>query len=199
MDKLQDARVFTTLDSRNGFFHVDVDEGSKDFTSFITHSGQYKFNKVPFGLSNSPAVFQRFINSVFRQLICKGLMFAYMDDVVIPAKDFEEALERRQLVLDTARDYGLDINFKKCQFLKKRIEFLGYVIKEGKIQPSSTKIAAVQSFLEPKTIAALQSFLGLTGYFRKFIKDYSAIAKPLSDMFRKGHEFKFGSEEKAAF
>ncbi|GFW87179.1 transposon Ty3-I Gag-Pol polyprotein [Trichonephila clavipes] len=90
-----------------------------------------------------------------------------------------------KIIFEVAKKYGLEIKFKKCQFLKKKIEFLGHIVESGTIKPSPTKTLAVRKFPEPTTIKQVQSFLGLTGYFRKYIKDYSKIAKPLSDLTRK--------------
>ncbi|GFT17728.1 retrovirus-related Pol polyprotein from transposon opus [Trichonephila clavipes] len=190
-DTLEEAKVYSTLDLRNGFFHVDVDEDCKKYTSFIVPDGQFEFNKVPFGLSTSPGVFQRYVSSIFRDLTRKGIVISYLDDLVIPAKNEQEGLEKLKIIFEVAKKYGLEIKFKKCQFLKKKIEFLGHIVESGTIKPSPTKTLAVRKFPEPTTIKQVQSFLGLTGYFRKYIKDYSKIAKPLSDLTRKENLFVF--------
>ncbi|GFV94807.1 retrovirus-related Pol polyprotein from transposon 17.6 [Trichonephila clavipes] len=165
LDTLQEAKVYSTLDLRNGFFHVDVDEDCRKYTSFIVPDGQFEFNKVPFGLSTSPGVFQRYVSSIFRDLTRKGIVISYLDDLVIPAKNEQE----------------------------------GHIVESGTIKPSPTKTLAVRKFPEPTTIKQVQSFLGLTGYFRKYIKDYSKIAKPLSDLTRKENLFVFGIQQKEAF
>ncbi|GFY44031.1 retrovirus-related Pol polyprotein from transposon 297 [Trichonephila inaurata madagascariensis] len=199
LDTLQEAKVYSTLDLRNGFFHVDVDEDCRKYTSFIVPDGQFEFNKVPFGLSTSPGVFQLYVSSIFRDLTRKGIVISYLDDLVIPAKDEKEGLEKLKIVFEVAKKYSLEIKFKKCQFLKNTIEFLGHVVENGTIKPSTAKTQAVRKFPEPTTIKQVQSFLGLTGYFRKYIKDYSTIAKPLSDLTRKENPFVFGTLQKAAF
>ncbi|GFX36495.1 transposon Tf2-6 polyprotein [Trichonephila clavipes] len=203
LDTLQEAKVYSTLDLRNGFFHVDVDEDCRKYTSFIVPDGQFEFNKVPFGLSTSPGVFQRYVSSIFRDLTRKGIVISYLDDLVIPAKNEQEGLEKLKIIFEVAKKYGLEIKFKKCQFLKKKIEFLGHIVESGTIKPSPTKTLAVRKFPEPTTIKQVQSFLGLTGYFRKYIKDYSKIAKPLSDLTRKRKPlfffFFFGTQQKEAF
>ncbi|GFT62908.1 retrovirus-related Pol polyprotein from transposon 297 [Trichonephila clavipes] len=165
LDTLQEAEVYSTLDFRNGFFHVDVDEDCRKYTSFIVPDGQFEFNKVPFGLSTRPGVFQRYVSSIFRDLTRKGIVISYLDDLVIPAKNEQE----------------------------------GHIVESGTIKPSPTKTLAVQKFPEPTTIKQVQSFLGLTGYFRKYIKDYSKIAEPLSDLTRKENLFVFGAQQKEAF
>ncbi|GFY68439.1 retrovirus-related Pol polyprotein from transposon gypsy [Trichonephila inaurata madagascariensis] len=164
-DTLQEAKVYSTLDLRIGYFHVDVDEDCRKYTSFIIPDGQLKFNKVTFGLSTSPGVFQCYVSSIFRDLTRKGIVISYLDDLVIPAKDEKE----------------------------------GHVVENGTIEPSTAKTQAVRKFPEPTTIKQVQSFLGLTGYFRKYIKDYSTIAKPLSNLTRKENPSVFGTLQKAAF
>ncbi|GFX13178.1 transposon Tf2-6 polyprotein [Trichonephila clavipes] len=199
LDTLQEAKVYSTLDLRNGFFHVDVDEDCRKYTSFIIPDGQFEFNKVPFGLSTSPGVFQRYVSSIFRDLTRKGIVISYLDDLVIPAKNEQEGLEKLKIIFEVVKKYGLEIKFKKCQLLKKKIEFLGRIVESGTIKPSLTKTVAVLKFPEPTTIKQVQSFLGLTGYFRKYIKDYSKIAKPLSDLTRKENLFVFGIQQQEAF
>ncbi|GFT05360.1 retrovirus-related Pol polyprotein from transposon opus [Trichonephila clavipes] len=111
LDCLQNAKIFTTLDLKNGFFHVAVNERSRKFTSFVTHNGQYQFRRMPFGLSTCPSNFMRYINAIFRHMILKSIVLPYMDDVVIPAANVSQALEYLKIVLEVACDYGLEINF----------------------------------------------------------------------------------------
>ncbi|GFT46722.1 retrovirus-related Pol polyprotein from transposon 412 [Trichonephila clavipes] len=119
LDTLQEAKVYSTLDLRSGFFHVDVDEDCRRYTSFIVPDGQLEFSKVPFGLSTSPGVFQRYASSIFRDLTQKGIVINYLDDLVIPAKNKQEGLEKLKIIFEVAKKYGLEIKFKKCQFLKR--------------------------------------------------------------------------------
>ncbi|GFX51404.1 retrovirus-related Pol polyprotein from transposon 297 [Trichonephila clavipes] len=199
LDKLQDTRVFSTIDLRNGFFHLPVNKQSRPYTSFVTQNGQFQFLKMPFGLSTCPSTFQRFINTVFRDLVVQGILLPYMDDIVILAKNESEAIERLKKVLQVSSDYGLEINFHKCQFLHRKIEFLGHIIKNNKLFPSPSKTKSVVNYPEPKTTKEIQRFLGLTGYFRKFIPAYSVISKPLSDLLRKDTIFNFDVKQKASF
>ncbi|GBL90120.1 Retrovirus-related Pol polyprotein from transposon 297, partial [Araneus ventricosus] len=199
LDRLQSANIFTTLDLRNAFFHVDIDPSSKKYASFVTDTGQYEFNKMSFGLTNSPNVFQRYIYNVFRDLIKENVVMIYLDDLVISSENETQGIERLQRVLQTASVYGLELNIKKCQFLKREIEFLGHRIKDGKLYASPLKIKTVMNFPEPKCTKDIRSYLGLTGYFRKFIPHYSAIAKPLSDLLKKDSNFSFGLKERESF
>ncbi|GFV11612.1 retrovirus-related Pol polyprotein from transposon 297 [Trichonephila clavipes] len=136
---------------------------------------------MPFGLSTCPSTFMRYINAIFRHLISKSIILPYMDDVVIPTANESKALEYLKIVLEVACDCGLEINLKKCQFLHNTIEFLGHIIENGRLFPSPSKTKAVINYPDLKNIKDVRRFLGLTGYFRKFLPSYSTIAKPLSD------------------
>ncbi|GBN55599.1 Retrovirus-related Pol polyprotein from transposon 297 [Araneus ventricosus] len=199
LGRLKGSRVSSTIDLKNAFFHVDVNEDSRTYTSFVTHEGQYQYLKVSIELCNSPAVFQRYIDTIFRPLIKDGIVLPYLDDIIILSSSFEEGIERVERVLSIASEYGLEINFDKSHFLKKRIEFLGHVIEDGKIFPSTLKTKAVLNFPEPANLKQIHSFLGLTGYFRKFIPKYSTIARPISDLLKKDRKFKLGEEERISF
>ncbi|GFX86126.1 retrovirus-related Pol polyprotein from transposon 297 [Trichonephila clavipes] len=158
LDKLQDTRVFSTIDLRNGFFHVPVNKQSRPYTSFVTQNGQFQFLKMHFGLSTCPSTFQRFINTVFRDLVVQGIVLPYMDDIVILAKNESEAIDRLKKVLQVSTDYGLEINFDKCQFLHRKIEFLGHIIENNKLFPSPSKTKSVVNYPEPKTTKEVQRF-----------------------------------------
>lgn len=133
LDRLQDARVFSTLDLKNGFFHVRVDDASVKYTSFVVSDGQYEFLRVPFGLCNSPSVFQRFVNDVFRDLLRRKIILIYMDDLIVLSKDESDGLRNLKIVLETASQAGLITGWRKCNFLQRRVEFLGYVIENGTV------------------------------------------------------------------
>lgn len=199
LDRLQGAKVFSTLDLKDGFFHVPIEEDSIKYTALCIPDGHFEFLRVPFGLCNSPAVFQRHIRAVFRDLIGAGIVLMYLDDLIVPAKTDEENIEKLQQVLDTACRYGLIFNWKKCSLLVRRVEYLGHVVEDGMIRPSKGKIYAVTNFPEPSTPKGVQSFLGLIGYFRKFIPQYATIARPLSELLKNGVKFVFESEQRQAF
>ncbi|XP_043263810.1 uncharacterized protein LOC122404023 [Colletes gigas] len=199
IDALQGASIFSTLDLKNGFFHVPVDSGSRKYTSFIIPDGQYEFLYVPFGLCNSPAVFQKFINAIFRKLIDEKIVLTYMDDLVIIATCYNSAIARLKRVLQLSAEFGLNINWQKSNFLQTRIEFLGHIVENGTTRPTEKKTDAVIKFPQPRNLKAIQSFLGLSGYFRKFVRNYSRIARPLSDLLKANTPFAFGEPQKFAF
>lgn len=147
LDSLQKTKVFSSIDLKNGVFQVPVGKDSQKYLAFVTHSGQYLFLKTPFGCCNSPAVFQRYINEVFRDLVNRKIVIVYMDDVCILAENREQGIEHLKLVLEVAAEAGFQIKWKKCQFRKSSIEFLGFIIEDGLIKPSPTKIASIQKFI----------------------------------------------------
>ena len=199
IDKLQEARVFSTIDLKNGFLHVSVSEESRKYTAFVTQNGQFDFLNMPFGLCNAPSVFQRFINAVFKSLIKEGICFIYIDDIIIPAPNYDENVSRLKRVFETASEYGLEINKRKVQLMKRRIEFLGHMIEDGKVYPSPDKIKAILDYPAPTCVKDIQSFLGLTSNFRKFIPNHALIAKPLSDLLQKDKKFQFDGPEQRSF
>lgn len=199
IDKLQSSTIFSTLDLRNGFLHVVINKASRKYLAIGTDSGQYEFQRAPFGFCNSLAVCQRFINHIFRELVNDKIVAVYFDDIIILAKSYEEALERLKIVLKVCSEYGLQINFKMCQFTKQRIEYLGQIMEGGKVYSSEDKVEAVTNYPVPKSLKDLQSFLGLTGYFRNFMQSYALIAKQLSDLLRKDQVFQFGVKQQIAF
>lgn len=139
IDQLASAKVFSMLDLKNGFFHVPVAEECRKFTSFVTPDRQYEFNKTPFGLSVSSSYFLKYVATAFQDLIREKVVMYYMDDIIIPAKSEEEAFLKLKRTLAVAAQSGIIINWKKCQFMQSKIDFLGYRIENGAIRPSELK------------------------------------------------------------
>ncbi|GFV58146.1 transposon Tf2-6 polyprotein [Trichonephila clavipes] len=162
-----------TLDLRNSLFHVDVDEDCRKYTSFIVPDGQFEFNKVPFGLRTRPGVFQRYVSSIFRDLTRKGIVISYLDDLVIPAKNEQKSLEKLKTIFEVAKKYGLEIKFKKGQFLKKKIEFLGHIVESGTIKPSPTKTHCCPKISRTNNNKTRQHF--------KIVTDCSAFQKTMQN------------------
>lgn len=199
LDNLSDATVFTTLDLKNGYFHVPVAETSKKYTAFVTDDGLFEFNFTPFGLKNAGAVFVRYIQIIFRELVSKKILEVYVDDLIIWAETEEENLRKLDMVLKVAADFNLIFNWPKCRFLQRKVEFLGHVIEKGTVRPSLEKTKAIENFPEPKRVKDIQAFLGLSGFFRRFINGYSLMARPLTDLTRKETKFVFGAPQRQAF
>ena len=193
------AKIFTTLDLKNSFFHLSIEDADCKYTDFVVPGGHYEFLRLPFSLCISPAYFQKYINAVFRKLVAKGIIIIYMDDLIVPSENLNEGKERLEWVLKRASEYRLQINCKKCQILQSCVNYLRYIVGRGKTRPSSEKTSAVRDFPEPKNVKPVQGFLGLTGFFRKFIHDYARVARPLTELTKKDVNLKFENEERCAF
>lgn len=164
----------------SGYHQIPIDpEGdSISRTAFVTPDGQYEYLTMPFGLKNSASVYQRCINKALGPLKDK-VALAYMDDVLCFAKDIPEGLKRLDLTLKVLSEAGFSFNIRKCKFIKKEVDYLGYVIKTGEITPNPRKIQALADAPIPKTASHVRQFLGLASYFRRFIPNYTRLVGPL--------------------
>ncbi|KAG1392547.1 hypothetical protein G6F60_012004 [Rhizopus arrhizus] len=180
LDTLGKARIFSALDMRAGFHQVPVEENSKELTAFTTKYGVYHYNTLPMGLVNSPATFQRLIDLCFRPLINKCLV-AYIDDLNVYSNNTHEHLIHLEQVFNCIKIANLKLNPEKCFFFKDHLKFLGYIVTKEGIQTDPSKIEKIQSYPVPKTLTQIRGFLGLASYYRRFIKNFAAIARPLHD------------------
>ncbi len=153
---------------------------------------------MSFGISGAPLTFQRLINSVFIGLIGDSV-FAFLDDVIIASKDVETNLQKLEEVLNRLKLAGLSLKLTKCNFMKKQIAFLGHVLDGEGIHTNPEKVTAAQNFPPPKDLKSLRSFLGLSGYYRGFVPNYSTIARLLNQLRRKDSQFLWGNEQETAF
>lgn len=198
LDQLGKANYFTTLDLANGFHQVPMDEKDKLKTAFSTSTGHYVYNRMPFGLKGAPATFQRLMNAVLSGL--NGLKcFIYLDDVVIYANNLTEHNQRLTEIFQRFRQHNLKIQPSKCSFLRKECLYLGHIITEDGIKPDPAKIECVSKFPQPKNSKDIKSFLGLVGYYRKFIQDFAKIAKPLTKLLKKDEKFIWDNECSISF
>ncbi|CAH2085257.1 unnamed protein product [Euphydryas editha] len=177
IDQLSGAHYFSSLDMASGFHQIPIHHDSVEKTAFVTPEGQYEYLAMPFGLRNAPSVYQRCITKAVHQLKDKPLI--YMDDVLCYSGDISEGLKRLDEVLSALCAAGFSLNLKKCQFMKKKIDFLGYSIQCGQVGPNSRKIQALIDSPQPKTATQVRQFLGLASYFRKFIPGFTNIVGPL--------------------
>ena len=183
IDSLGNASFITTLDLTRGYWQVPVEEKSRPLTAFATPFGLYQFRMMPFGLSGAPATFQRLMDRVLRGL--ESYSAAYLDDVVIHSTSWKEHLMHIRAVLDRLRKAGLTAKPRKCQFGMQQCSYLGHIVGNGVVQPELAKLQAVEAFPTPTSKRQVRTFLGLTGYYRKFIPNYASVACPLTDLTKK--------------
>lgn len=197
LDLLQGSRYFTTLDLTSGYWQVGIREEDKSKTAFACGSGLYEFNVVPFGLCNAPATFQRMINKVLSGLLWR-VCLAYLDDIVIFSKTMKTHLEDLEKVLSALDEANLRLKPEKCSFAQQEIRYLGHVLTGENIRPDPDKIAAIEKLPAPKNKKGVQSFLGICNYYRRFIKDFSLISRPLTNLTRKNVSFEWDTACEAA-
>ena len=188
LDSLGNSQYFTTLDLRSGYWQISVDEQDRHKTAFVTQSGLYEFNRMPFGLSTAPATFQRTMD-----IVLSGLTYAiclcYLDDVIVFGRDINEHCERLETVLLRLREHNLRVKLSKCKIAARQVAFLGHVISKSGIQPDPVKISAVSDIPRPNSVKEIRSFLGLVGYYRKFIPGFATVAAPLVRLTEKATPF----------
>lgn len=177
-DKLGKCCYFSTIDLAKGFHQIEVHPNDRAKTAFSTADGHYEFTRMPFGLKTAPATFQRLINYVLRDHINK-ICVVYLDDILIFSTSFDEHIISIKKIFNTLRASNLKIQLNKCQFADYTTKFLGHVVSREGIKPDPSKISSIEKMKPPTNIKEIKQFLGMTGYYRKFIRDYAKVAYPM--------------------
>ncbi|GJZ35829.1 putative reverse transcriptase domain-containing protein [Tanacetum coccineum] len=197
-DQLQGSQFFSKIDLRFGYHQLRVHEDDILKTAFRTHYGHFQFTIMPFGLTNALAVFKNLMNRVCRPYPHK-FVIVFIDDILIYSKTREEHVEHLRLVLELFKKEKLYAKFSKCDFWLREVQFLRHVINGNRIYVDPSKIEAVKNWKAPRTPTEVRSFLGLVGYYRRFIENFYKIAKSLTILTQKCKTFDWGEEQKLAF
>ena len=184
IDQLQGSRVYSKIDLRSGYHQLRVQESDVPKTAFRTRYGHFEYLVMPFGLTNAPAAFMDLMNRVFQPYLDRFVII-FIDDIQVYSGSTEEHSEHLRIVLQTLRGRQLYAKLSKCQFWLDKVAFLGHVISDEGVSVDSHKIEAVLNCKPPKNVSEVRSFLGLTGYYRKFVEGFSRIAAPLTKLTRK--------------
>jgi Reverse transcriptase (RNA-dependent DNA polymerase) len=192
------AKIFTKLDIRQAFHRIRIDPESEELTTFRTRYGSYKCKVVPFGLTNGPATYQRYMNDILFEYL-DDFATAYLDDILIYSEDPKEHATHVKKVLQRLRDAGLQVDIKKCEFNTTRTKYLGFIISTKGIEVDPDKVSVVRDWKAPGTVRGIQSFLGFCNFYRRFIRDYGVIAKPLTRLTKTDIPFVFDKECWEAF
>jgi len=197
LDALGKSKYFSTIDCASGFFQVPLKYEDQAKTAFSAR-GHFQYKRMPFGLKGAPATFQRLMTTALSGI--QGIRcLVYLDDVIVFGENLGVHNERLREVFDRMRKYNLKLQPDKCEFLRKEVSYLGHVIRQTGVKPDEKRIEAVRDYPEPKTTRELKGFLGLAGYYRRFIPNFSKISKPLTELLKKNTPYIWNDKTENAF
>ena len=201
MDKLGAAKYFTSLDMGSAFWQVKLDDASMPRTAFITSDNQYEWTRMPFGLCNATATFQRLMTKTIGQITCKygNLVLCYVDDILIATSTIEQHIDRMDEVFTCLQNAGLKLKAAKCKIMETHVKFLGRVVSADGVQPDITDVEKIRNWEVPDTKTKLESFIGFANYYREFIKNFADIVAPLNKYKGKNQEFGWDDDAQKAF
>lgn len=198
LDELGKVSWFSSLDITAGYHQVRLKPGEAFKTAFQTHSGHYEFRVMAFGLSGAPATFQKAMNTTLAPLLRKCVL-VFFDDILIYSRSYEEHVEHIRMVLQLLSRDQWKVNLSKCTFAQRQVHYLGHIISQQGVATDPAKVTAVMNWPTPANVKELRGFLGLAGYYRKFIQHFGIIARPLTDLLEKGVLFVWTSDHQLAF
>ena len=199
INQLTKVQYFTKFDVQWGYHNIHIREGDEWKGAIVTNRGLYEPKVMYFRMTNSPVTFQALMNSVFANLIARGKVAVYMDDVLIYSKHLKEHHQVVREVLKRLEHYDLNLKPEKCKFEKDSMEYLGMIIRPGEVQMDPGKVAAVKDWPTPTTLKEVQAFIGFANFYRRFMKDFSTMAHPLHDFTKKDVPWHWSWEQQEAF
>jgi hypothetical protein len=197
-DQLNGAKVFSKIDLCTGYHQLKVRESDIPKTAFTTCYGLFEYTVMSFGLTNAPAYFMNLMNKVFMNFLDKFVV-VFIDDILVYSRTEEEHAEHLRLVLGTLREHQLYAKFSKCEFWLKEVGFLGHVISAGGVSVDPSKITSILERKAPTNPTKVRAFLGLAGYYRKFVEGFSSIARPLTQLLKKDKKFEWTAKCEESF
>ncbi|KAK1649274.1 hypothetical protein QYE76_067079 [Lolium multiflorum] len=197
-DQVQGAGVFSKIDLRSGYHQIKIKKEDVPKTAFVSRYGHHEYLVVPFGLTNAPAIFMNLMNKIFMKYLDK-FVIVFIDDILIYSKDKEEHAKHLKIVLQILREHQLYAKFSKCKFWLDSVEFLGHVITKEGIAVNPSKVQSVLEWKSPKNAKEIRGFLGMAGYYRRFIEGFSKIAGPMTKLLKKNTPFVWTDECETSF
>ncbi|XP_050884689.1 uncharacterized mitochondrial protein AtMg00860-like [Lathyrus oleraceus] len=198
MDQLIGVVIFSKIDLKSGYYQIRVKEEDIPKTAFRTRYGHYEYLVMPFGVTNAPAIFMDYMNRIFHPFLDKFVV-VFIDDILIYSKSKPEHENHLGLVLQVLKEKQLYANLEKCEFWLEEVKFLGHVISKEGIVVDPSKVEVVVSWERPKTATEIRSFVGLAGYYRRFIEGFAKIVAPLTQLTRKNHIFAWTEQCEKSF
>ena len=198
LDHLGKGQYFSVFGLVSGFHQVETHPEDRNKTAFSTPKGHFEYMRMPMGIKNAPATFQRLMDNVITGMHGTEA-FIYLDDIILHSESLEDHDIKVRRLFSRLRWANLKLQPDKCDFLRTEVAYLGHIIGREGVRPNPDKITAIKNFPIPKTVKAIRQFLGLSGYYRRFIKDYAQLAKPLTDLLKKEVEFTWGNEQVRSF
>eukprot|EP00253_Pinus_taeda_P006607 PITA_06607 len=197
-DQVKGATIFSKIDLRSGYHQIRIKDEDIAKTAFRTRYGHYEFVVLPFGLTNAPATFMCLMNSVFHQYLDKFVLI-FIDDILIYSRNRKEHEEHLRIVLQTLREHQLYGKFSKCDFYKEQIQYLGHIITKEGIAVDPEKIKTIMDWPTPKDVVDIRSFMGLAGYYQRFVEGFSRVAYPITSLQKKGKAFRWTADCQRSF
>jgi hypothetical protein len=198
LDALKGAVYYSTLDLASGYWQIELHPDDREKSAFCTKFGLFHWKVMPFGLNNAPSTFERIMEQVLAGLQWKTAVL-YLDDIITFGKDVDEQVGRLREIFERLRKANLQLKPKKCTLFKQEVQFLGHIVSRDGVRTDPEKIKAVKEWSTPTTLKAVRAFLGLTGYYRRFVENYATLASPLIELTKKGVRFKWTEERQSAF
>ncbi|GBG85385.1 hypothetical protein CBR_g40027 [Chara braunii] len=198
LDRVQGCKYYSKIDLKSGYHQIAIRPEDQHKTAFQTRYGLYEFVVMPFGLCNAPGTFQHAMNRIFHDHLDKFVV-AYLDDILIFSKSAKEHAQHVETVLSLLRQHKYKVNLEKCEFGRTKILYLGHEVSAEGIRPEDAKVATIRDWPRPQTVTEVTSFLGMCGYYRNFVKNYSTVASPLTDLSRLDTLWDWSDECEGAF
>ncbi|KAJ8651447.1 hypothetical protein O0I10_013001 [Lichtheimia ornata] len=198
LDSMGGACVFSTLDAASGYWQIRMTKEASERSGFVCPFGTFTWNVMSFGLTSAPSTFQRTMNTILQRFIGR-FVYCFIDDIIIYSRSMEEHQEHLRLVFEACDEANLRLKYSKCSFGQRSVEYLGHVVSDQGLAPTDRNVAKILAMPPPRNVEEVRSFLGLSGYYRRFVPQYAHILAPVSSLLKKENKFEWSHIQQEAF